>query len=186
MKKSLKLLPLILIVLGFGLSNCNVYNNMVTMREEADKSWSNVDTQMQRRNDLIPNLVETVKGYATHESAIFTEVAESRSKLSGAATQSDKIKAYNEQSGALARLLAIAENYPDLKANQNFIGLQDELAGTENRISVARQRYNEAAKDYNAYIQQFPQLIIARWLNFQKRPYFEAPEEAKKVPQVKF
>jgi LemA protein len=159
---------------------------MVTMREEVDKSWSNVDTQMQRRNDLIPNLVETVKGYAAHESKIFTEVAESRSKLAGAATPEDKIKAYNEQTGALARLLAIAENYPDLKANQNFIGLQDELAGTENRIAVARLRYNDAAKHYNAYIQQFPALIIARIFKFEKKPYFEAPEEAKKVPQVKF
>ena len=186
MKKLGFFLVLVIMALGFGVSSCTTYNSMVTMREEVDKSWSNVDAQMQRRNDLIPNLVETVKGYAAHESKIFTEVAESRSKLSGASTPEDKIKAYNEQTGALARLLAIAENYPDLKANQNFIGLQDELAGTENRIAVARLRYNDAAKEYNAYIQQFPNLIIARIFKFEKKPYFEAPEAAKQVPQVKF
>ena len=166
-------------------SGCG-YNAMVTEQEAIDQAWSEVDNQLQRRNDLIPNYVETVKGYARHESEVFTRIAEARAKLAGAAQVEDKMKAANDLSGALARLLVIVEQYPELKANQNFIQLQDELAGTENRIAVARKRYNEAVQAYNTRIRKFPDLMIARLFGFEKRPYFEAPEEAKAVPAVKF
>lgn len=179
-------LVLILAALGLGVSNCSMYNSMVEQREEVNKSWSEIENQLQRRNDLIPNYVETVKGYATHEQEVFTKVADSRAKLAGAQSVEDKMNASNQLSGALSRLIAIAEQYPELKANQNFMGLQDELAGTENRIAVARMRYNDAVKNYNTFIQHFPQLVFARIFKFDKRPYFEAPAEAKKAPQVKF
>ena len=182
-KKSL-ILGLILIALG--LSQCGIYNQMVEQSEEVSKAWSEVENQLQRRNDLIPNYVETVKGYASHEREIFTQVAEARSKLAGTQKLEEKMKASNELTLALGRLLMIVERYPDLKANQNFIQLQDELAGTENRIAVARMRYNEAVKNYNAFIKKFPQLVIARIFKFEPKPYFEAPESAKAVPAVKF
>jgi LemA protein len=186
MKNPQRILVLILVALGLGVSSCSTYNSMIEQREEVTKSWSEIENQLQRRNDLIPNYVETVKGYATHEQEVFTKVAESRAKLAGAQTVEDKMNASNQLSGALARLLVIAEQYPELKANQNFTALQDELAGTENRIAVARGRYNEAAKNYNAYIQKFPQLVLARAFKFDAKPYFEAPAEAQKAPQVKF
>jgi LemA protein len=165
---------------------CMSYNSMVADQERIDQSWSEIENQLQRRSDLIPNYVETVKGYASHEKEIFVKVAEARAKLAGATQVEDKMKAANEMSTALSRLLVVVENYPQLKADQNFIRLQDELAGTENRIAVARKRYNEAVQDYNTRIRSFPGVIVARIFGFTKRPYFEAPEEAKKVPAVKF
>ena len=186
MKRAVRLLAFSLFALSFVLGGCNIYNRMVELDEEVEKSWSEIENQLQRRNDLIPNYVETVKGYAKHEKEIFIKVAEARSKLAGARTREEKIKASNQLSTALARLLVIVERYPELKANQNFIRLQDELAGTENRIAVARRRYNEAVKEYNAYIRKFPQVIFARIFGFEKKPYFEAPESAKEVPKVKF
>ena len=186
MKKLARALILLLFLSSLGLGGCNVYNRMVELDETVERNWSEIEVQLQRRNDLIPNYVETVKGYAQHEKEIFIKVAEARSRLAGAQTRQEKIKASNELSTALARLLVIVERYPELKANQNFIRLQDELAGTENRIAVARRRYNEAVKEYNAYIRKFPQLIIARMFGFEKKPYFEAPESAKEVPEVKF
>ncbi|OGP60358.1 MAG: LemA family protein [Deltaproteobacteria bacterium RBG_13_61_14] len=175
-------LALAVLVLGCGCG----YNRIVADQEAIDQAWSEVDNQLKRRNDLIPNYVETVKGYASHEKEVFVKVTEARAKLAGATQVPDKMKAANELSGALSRLLVVVEQYPQLKADQNFIRLQDELAGTENRIAVARRRYNEAVQAYNTRIRKFPGLVWARIFGFEKRPYFEVPEESKQVPQVKF
>ena len=185
MRSKLFRISLVLAALLTG-PGCMSYNRMVGDQEAIDQSWSEIENQLQRRNDLIPNYVETVKGYAKHEREVFEKVAEARAKLAGASQVEDKMKASNELSGALSRLLMIVEQYPQLKADQNFIRLQDELAGTENRIAVARKRYNEAVQVYNTRIRSFPGLITARIFGFEKRPYFEAPEEVKQVPQVKF
>jgi len=168
-----------------GLSGCG-YNSMVSMKESVTAAWSQVENQLQRRNDLIPNLVETTKGYAAHEKEIFESVANARSRLIGAGSRAQKIDAANDLSSALSRLLVIAERYPDLKANQQFARLSDELAGTENRIATERRRYNEAVQAYNTYVQKFPAVLTARMFGFQAEKYFEAPESAKQVPQVKF
>ena len=177
----------ILIVLLFAMSFIGSYNSLQVMDETVTSSWAQVENQLQRRNDLIPNLVNTVKGYATHEKGIFTNIAESRAKLAGA-VKSGNIGAVNKAnaqfSGALSRLLAIAENYPDLKANQSFIALQDELAGTENRIAVSRKDYNETVKFLNAKIRTFPSVIIANISGINAREYFEVEESAKTVPTV--
>ena len=172
-----------LVVLGWGT---NVYNGMVVTRETISQQFGDVDVQLQRRADLIPNLVNTVKGYAAHESTIFTEVAAARSRLLGAATPADKIEANQQLTGALGRLLAIAENYPQLKANENFIRLQDELAGTENRIGVARTRYNQSVRSYNTGIRVFPGSFIAGRYGFEAQPYFEAESTSRAVPKVTF
>ena len=145
-----------------------------------------MQNQLQRRNDLIPNLVETVKGYAAQERDIFTAIADSRSRLLGAKTPDEKIEAANEQTSALSRLLAVVENYPQLKANANFKRLMDELAGTENRLAVARQRYNDAAQQYNTLRRSFPSNVTAKMFGFKEYPYFEAPPEAQKLPKVDF
>jgi len=174
--------------LFFG-SLVGTYNSLQVMDESVTSSWSQVENQLQRRNDLIPNLVNTVKGYASHEKEIFTGIAESRSRLAGAVKNGnigDINKANAEFSGALSRLLAIAENYPNLKANQNFIALQDELSGTENRIAVSRKDYNESVKILNAKIRTFPTVIIANMSGIKAREYFEVEESAKKAPDVKF
>jgi len=162
------------------------YNNFVTLDESVKASWAQVENQLQRRYDLIPNLVETVKGYAKHEKSVFIDVTNARAKVGGAGNISDKIKANNELSGALSRLLLIVENYPDLKANENFIRLQDELAGTENRIAVERRRYNETVKTYNVTIRRFPANLLAGIFGFAKATFFEVPEAAKAVPKVSF
>jgi len=167
------------------LGGCG-YNDMVTMRENIDATWAQVENQLQRRNDLIPNLVETTKGYAKHEQEIFTAVAEARSKLIGAGTRDAKIDAANDVSSALSRLLAISERYPELKANAQFARLSDELAGTENRIATERRRFNDAVRDFNTYIKQLPQALTARLFGFKPEKYFEAPTEAKQVPKVQF
>jgi len=158
----------------------------VTLDETVKASWAQVENQLQRRYDLIPNLVETVKGYAKQEKDVFIDVTKARSRVGSAGNIPDKIKANNGLSGALSRLLVVVERYPDLKSNQNFMKLQDELAGTENRISVERRRYNESVKTYNVKIRSFPANILAGMYGFSKATFFEVPAEAKVTPKVKF
>lgn len=184
------ILGIILVVLVAGIIGfLGVYNRLQTMDENINSQWAQVENQLQRRNDLIPNLVNTVKGYASHENEIFTNIANARAKLSGA-IGTNNVKAVqqssNELNGALARLLGIVENYPNLKADKVFIGLQDELAGTENRIAVARMDYNNSVRSLNAEIRRFPINFIAGISGIKARDYFEAPEEAQKAPEVKF
>ena len=162
------------------------YNRMVTEREGVDRAWAQVENVLQRRGDLIPNLVETVKGYAAHEKEVFEAVADARGRLAGAASPQEASAANAGMTSALGRLLAIAENYPALKANENFIRLQDELAGSENRIATERMRYNEAVRGYNTLIKRFPSNLIAGFFSFGEKDYFEATEESKEVPKVKF
>jgi LemA protein len=162
------------------------YNQFVTLDESVKSSWAQVENQLQRRYDLIPNLVETVKGYAKQEKDVLVEVTNARARVGGATTVPDKITANNELSGALSRLLVVVERYPDLKSNQNFLRLQDELAGTENRIAVERRRYNEAVQVYNVAIRSFPANLLADTFGFAKAAFFEAPAAAKAAPQVKF
>ncbi len=162
------------------------YNDFVTLDEKVKSSWAQVENQLQRRYDLIPNLVETVKGYAKQEKDVFIEVTNARSKVGGAGTIPDKIQANNELSSALSRLLVVVENYPELKSNQNFLKLQDELAGTENRIAVERRRYNEAVQAYNVKIRSFPANLLAGIFGFGPAAFFEAPAAARTAPQVKF
>ena len=179
------LLLLAISLYGFFKGN---YNKFVALDEGAKAAWAQVENQLQRRYDLIPNLVETVKGYAKHEQDVFVQVTNARSKVGGMAnaSEADKIKAQNELSSALSRLLVVVERYPDLKANQNFLKLQDELAGTENRISVERKKYNEAVQRYNVAIRSFPANLLAGMFGFEKKPLFEAPADAKVAPKVKF
>jgi len=162
------------------------YNDLVSLQEQNKTAWSQVENQLQRRNDLIPNYVETVKGYAKQETTIFTAIADARARIGSAQTVPDKIAANNELSGALARLLVVIENYPELKSTENFMRLQDELSGTENRISTERMRYNEAVRAYNIRMRQFPANLVAAGFNFEAAPLFEAPESAKEAPKVKF
>lgn len=191
-----KLVYVLLIVAGaLSLSSCNGYNNMVEKQEAVTSQWGNVQNAYQRRADLIPNLVNTVKGYAEHEQETFTQVTEARSRATQTNVNPENLTAeslqeyqqtQNQLSQALGRLLLIQENYPELKANQNFLALQDELAGTENRISVERNRFNQITQDYNSYIRKFPQVIYAKWFNFETKAYFEALPEAQTAPQVQF
>ncbi len=162
------------------------YNRFVQMDVGIKAAWSQVENQLQRRYDLIPNLLETVKGYAKQEKDVLVEVTNARSKVGGAGTVPDKIAANNELSGALSRLMVVVERYPDLKSNQNFLKLQDELAGTENRIAVERMRYNDAVKIYNQAIRTFPANLVAGMFGFKEAAFFEAPKDAKATPQVKF
>jgi LemA protein len=162
------------------------YNSLVTMDESVKAAWAQVENQLQRRYDLIPNLVETVKGYAAHEEGVFVKVTEARSKVAGATTIGNKIEANNELSSALSRLLVVVEQYPQLKANENFIRLQDELAGTENRIAVERRRYNETVNTFNVKIRSFPTNLIAGMFNFEKAAYFDVPAEKQEAPKVNF
>ncbi len=164
-----------------------VRNSLVTKNESVKSAWSEVDVQLQRRADLIPNLVETVKAYAKQEQTVFGDIAKARSALLSAGSPSEKIAANNQLDGALGRLLAIVENYPQLKSNENFMRLQDELAGTENRISVARKRYNDTLQDYNTYVQQFPASLFAGAAGFKPNDaYFKAAEGSREVPKVNF
>jgi LemA protein len=162
------------------------YNSLVTLDEGVKAAWAQVENQLQRRYDLIPNLVETVKGYAAHEKEVFLKVTEARAKVGGATSIGDKISANNGLSAALSRLLLVVERYPDLKANTNFIRLQDELAGTENRIAVERRRYNETVKVYNIKIRRFPTNLLAGMFGFSKAAFFEVPKERQEAPKVKF
>ncbi|MEJ2025239.1 MAG: LemA family protein [Deltaproteobacteria bacterium] len=162
------------------------YNSLVTMDEKVKASWAQVENQLQRRYDLIPNYVETVKGYARHEKEVFVQVTKARSQVGSANTTSEKIQANNQLSSALARLLVVVERYPELKANTNFIRLQDELAGTENRIAVERRRYNETVRVYNTRVRSFPTNMIAGMFGFEKAAFFEVPKEKQEAPKVNF
>jgi Uncharacterized conserved protein len=174
----------IIIILGALL--ISGYNNLVKISEQVNGSWSEVQNKLQRRADLIPNLVETVKGYASQEKEIFTDVAEARAKLAGAATVTDKGEADQALTGALGRLLAIGENYPQLKSDANFRALQDELAGTENRIATARMDYNYSVQSYNTKIKTLPTSLYARILGFGPRDYFKPDANVENVPTVDF
>jgi LemA protein len=180
-----RVLILTLLAAAPFLSGCS-YNQFVSQEEAVKAQFAQVQNQLQRRNDLIPNLVETVKGYASHEKEVFQQIADSRARLAGAQTPAQTIAAANEQSSALARLLVIAENYPNLKANEQFNRLSDELSGTENRIAVERMRYNERVQEYNTSRRQFPGIITAKIFSFADYPLFEAPESARQVPKVSF
>ena len=180
-----RLVLVYILLAGLSLSGCS-YNRFVSQEEAVKAQWAQVQNQLQRRNDLIPNVVETVKGYASHEKEVFQQIAESRAKLSGAQTPAQAIEAANQQSAALARLLVIAEAYPNLKANEQFNRLSDELAGTENRIAVERMRYNERVQEYNTSRRQFPGVITAKLFGFRDYPLFEAPASAQQVPKVGF
>src|SRR5450432_4048238 len=181
------ILVLVLIALAVGGMYVGRKNQMVTLNETVKSNWAQVDVVLQRRADLIPNLVSTVKGFAAHEETVFGDIANARAALLGAKTPGDKIAANGQLDGALGRLLAISENYPQLKSNENFLRLQDELAGTENRIAVERKRYNDTLQDYNTYVQQFPNSIFAGWAGFKaNEAYFAASEGAKVVPKVNF
>jgi len=180
-----KLKHVVVVVLALGLSGCS-YNRFTSEEEAIKAQWAQVENQLQRRNDLIPNLVETVKGYAAHEKGVFQAVADSRARLAGAQTPEQRIEAANQQTSALARLLAIVENYPQLKADAQFSRLMDELAGTENRLAVERMRYNERVQSYNTLRRRFPSNVTAKMFGFKEYPYFQAPPSAQQLPKVDF
>ena len=178
---------LVIIALVLGGIYVSRRNQMVTLNETVKSDWAQVDVVLQRRADLIPNLVETVKGYAAQEVTVYDDIAKARSALLSAKTPTDKIAANGQLDGAIGRLLLIVENYPQLKSNENFLRLQDELAGTENRIAVERKRYDDAIQDYNTYIGLFPNNIVAGMAGFKRNDaYFAAPEAAREVPKVQF
>jgi len=172
-------------IVAMPLSGCS-YNKFVGQEEAIKAQWSQVENQLQRRNDLIPNLVETVKGYATHEESVYKDIADSRARLLAAKSPEETISAANQQTSALGRLLAVVENYPNLKANEQFNRLMDELSGTENRLAVERMRYNQAVQQYDTSRRQFPANLTAKMFGFKEYPYFQAPAEAKQVPKVNF
>jgi LemA protein len=188
MKKGLAVLAVVvLLALAIGGMYVGRRNEMVRKNETVKSAWAQVDVVLQRRADLIPNLVETVKGFAAQEQTVFHDIAAARSALLGAQTPSDKIAANGQLDGAIGRLLLIVENYPQLKSNENFLRLQDELAGTENRIAVERKRYNDAIQDYNTYIGLFPNNIFAGWAGYQRNnAYFTASESSRQTPKVQF
>ena len=172
-------------LMAVALSGCS-YNRFVGQEEAIKTQWAQVENQLQRRNDLIPNLVETVKGIAQQEKDVFGQIADSRAKLAGAQTPEQTIEAANQQSAALARLLVVVENYPQLRSNEQFTRLMDELSGTENRIAVERMRYNERVQQYNTSRRQFPSNVTAGIFGFKEYPVFNAPPEAERVPRVNF
>jgi len=174
-----------LALVALSLSGCS-YNRFVSQEEAIKAQWAQVQNQLQRRNDLIPNLVETTKGYAQHEESVYKDIADARSRLLAAKSPEETIQAANQQTTALGRLLAVVENYPQLKANEQFNRLMDELSGTENRIAVERMRYNEKVQEYNTSRRQFPANVTARLFGFKDYPFFEAPPEARQVPKVNF
>ncbi len=185
-KGMIALIVVIVLIVIAAIAIVSSYNGLVGEREKVLSAQSEIENSLQRRADLIPNLVETVKGYASHETEAINQVTEARTKMSGASTLEEKMEANEEISSALSRLLVVVENYPDLKASENFIQLSDELAGTENRISTTRRDYNNAAREYNTRIKKFPTSLIASIFNFDEFPYFEANEGAENVPQVNF
>jgi LemA protein len=186
----------LLLIIGYSAFK-NTYNKMVTLDESVNNSWAQVENVLQRRMDLIPNLVETVKGYASFERETLEAVIQARANATKTQINAESLmenpqmmnqylESQNQLSSALSRLMVVVERYPDLKANQNFLRLQDELAGTENRIAVERRRYNDTVREYNQTLRQFPTNIIAGFFGFETRPYFEAPEEAQQAPRVEF
>ena len=177
---------IVLIVVAVGGAVASKWNQLVAMDTDIKAKWAQVDNQLQRRADLIPNLVETVKGFASQERTILESIANARSKMAGATSVSDRIAASNELSGALGRLLVVVENYPQLKSDQTFIRLMDELAGTENRLAVERKRYNDTVQVYNTTIRQLPGNLFASFLGFREQPFFQPPPEARQLPPVKF
>lgn len=187
LKKGLGVVLAIVAVLAiFVVMLVTSYNGFVNAEENVNQSYAQIENQLQRRLDLIPNLVKTVQGYASHEKAVITAVSDARSKLAGANTPAEKATANDQLTGALSRLLVVVENYPNLKANQQFIQLMDELSGTENRISVARKDYNEQVAEYNKKIKKFPGAIIARMTGFDEKEYFKAESNASEAPKVDF
>jgi LemA protein len=175
----------VILLLGFWIAG--IYNNIVGIDQNVKQSWAQVENQLQRRFDLIPNLVETVKGYAKHEKELFENVTAARSAWAGAKTTQEKVAAANQAQGFLGRLIAVAENYPQLRASENFRALQDELAGTENRLAVARMRYNEAVQEYNTIVRRIPTVFFVNLFGFDKeKVFFETVKEAKEAPKVKF
>ena len=192
MSKGLIAVIVVIVIIGFIAlvffgQYVSVRNNLVSKNEAVKSAWSQVDIVLQRRADLIPNLVETVKGYAKQEQTVFGDIAKARSPLLSAGSPQEKIAANNQLDGALGRLLVIVENYRQLKSNENFLRLQDELAGTENRIAVERKRYNDTLQDYNTYVQQFPNNIFAGWAGFKaNNAYFAASEGSRETPKVNF
>jgi LemA protein len=187
--KALALVLVVLVVLALlvGSYFVSTRNQMVIKNETVKSDWAQVDVVLQRRADLIPNLVETVKGFAAQEQTVFDDVAKARTQYMNAQTPADKIAASNQLYGMEVKVLALAENYPQLKSSENFLRLQDELAGTENRIAVERKRYNDAIQDYNTYIGLFPQNVVAGMSGFKRNDaYFAAPEAAREAPKVQF
>ncbi len=191
----MKKIILMAVIAIFSLTSCSTYNGMVTKEEAVKSAWSNVETQYQRRADLIPNLVSTVKGYASHEESTLTAVVDARSKATSVNISMDELtpeklaeyqKAQSAVTSALGRLIAVSENYPELKANQNFLELQAQLEGTENRITVARKEFNDATNAYNVQVRKFPANIIAMIFGFDQKPYFEADASAAQAPKVEF
>jgi LemA protein len=174
------------LVLIFSAWFIGTRNKLIAMEERIESAWAEIDNQLKRRSDLIPNLVNTVQGYADHEEEVFTQIAEARSKLAGAGSVEETAQSYGQLNSALSRLLVVVERYPQLKANEQFTRLMDELAGTENRIAVARKRYNDAVEQFNTTIRQYPAVIVAGSLGMEKKPYFEIPEEDREVPEVEF
>jgi len=185
-------IPILLLLLLVGLIGVGglglmaTYNGLVTLRQTVKNAWAQIDVQLKRRHDLIPNLVNTVKGYAAHEKETFERVINARAKATSATSPAEVIKAEGELSSALARLLAVSESYPELKANQNFLSLQEELTSTENRVAYARQFYNDSVTKLNTQIQTFPTVVIAGMFGFKEEPFFETPSEEKEAPRVQF
>jgi LemA protein len=181
------LIVVVLLLFMFGSTFVSHRNEMVRKREAVNAAWAQVDVVLQRRSDLIPNLVATVKGFATHEEKVFGDIAAARAAMAGARTPQDKIAANGQLDSALSRLLVVVENYPQLKSNENFLRLQDELAGTENRIAIERRRYNETVQDYNTYISLFPNNLVASFSGFTRNDaYFKTDEGARQAPKVDF
>lgn len=184
-------LIVVIVIVLLGMGACSKYvgirNELVTQRETVTAAWSAVDVALQRRSDLIPNLVNTVKGFAAHETEVFKNIADARAAMAGARNPAEKIQANEQLSGALGRLLVITENYPQLKSNENFLRLQDELAGTENRIAVERRKYNEAVQNYNTSIALFPNNLVAGMSGFTRNDaYFKTEPDARQAPKVQF
>lgn len=191
----MKKIILMAMIAMFSLTSCGTYNGMVEKEEAVKSAWSNVETQYQRRADLIPNLVSTVKGYATHEESTLTAVVDARAKATSVNVSLDDLteqsiaeyqKAQSAVTSALGRLIAVSENYPNLKANQNFLELQAQLEGTENRITVARKEFNDATQAFNTTVRRFPANLIAMMFDFEQKPYFSADDNAATAPKVKF
>jgi LemA protein len=182
--KSMTRLAVLALAIG-AVSGCS-YNRFTAQEEAIKAQWGQVENQLQRRNDLIPNLVATVQGFAQQEKDVFQAVADARAKMAGATTPAQRIEAANAESSALARLLVVVENYPQLKSNETFMRLMDELAGTENRLSTERMRYNERIQEYNTLRRRFPSNLTARIFGFEEYPYFDAPTGAETVPTVNF